>query len=177
MLFSLLIILIMFLMSLTFFVGLILFIFGRLKKDKNNKLTKVGLILLGIPTSIIILFLLLSLISEIFSSKPDEEDLVGTYHIVKVTQVNFDKNIYSKVKLQFYKGGRFTLTPTPNIDICESGKYKVDYKWDYNELSLECPASGFTSAHIDRGFGSFRIEFIIGDPDSGESIYFEKNND
>ena len=112
MLFSLLIILIMFLMGLTFFVGLILFIFGRLKKDKNNKLTKVGLILLGIPTSIIILFLLLSLVGEIFSSKPDEEDLVGTYHIVKVTQVNFDKNIYSKVKLQFYKGGRFTLTPT-----------------------------------------------------------------
>ena len=171
------IILITFFIGFTFFVGLILVIIGRLKKDKNNKLTKVGLILLGIPTSIIILFLLLSLVGEIFSSKPDEEDLVGTYHIVKVTQVNFDKNIYSKVKLQFYKGGRFTLTPTPNIDICESGKYKVDYKWDYNELSLECPASGFTSAHIDRGFGSFRIEFIIGDPDSGESIYFEKNND
>ena len=174
MLLSLLVVIIIFLMGLTFLVGLILFIIGRLRKDKKNNFTIAGLIIAGIPTSIVVLLILLSLFAEFFSSKPDEEDLVGTYQIVKVTQLDIDKNTFSNYKLRFYANGRFSLTPTPKIEVCESGKYKVDYKWNYNELSLECPTSGFTSAHIDRGFGNFRIEFIIGDPDSGESIYFEK---
>jgi len=164
----------MFLMGLTFIVGLILFIVGRLKKDKNNKLTKAGLIIAGIPTSIVVLFLFLSLVVEIFSSKPDEEDLVGTYHIVEVTNLDIDKNTYNKYKLQFTENGRFTLTPTPFIKVCESGKYQVDYEFDYNELTFQCPTTGFSTAHIAREFGNFKIEFTIGDPDSGESIYFEK---
>jgi len=174
MLLSLLFIVIIFLMVLTFLAGIVIFIIGRLTKDQNNQLSIAGLIIAGIPTSIVVLFLLLGLVGEIFSTKPDEEDLIGTYHIVKVTNLDFDKNSYNKYKLQFTENGRFTLTPTPYIEVCESGKYQVDYKFAYNELSFECPTVGFTTAHIDRGFGNYKIEFIIGDPDSRQSIYFEK---
>jgi len=165
----------MILMGLTFIVGLVLFIIGQLKKDKKNKIRKAGLIIGSIPIGIILLLLMLSLIGEIFTSKPDNEDLVGIYRIVKVTQLDIDKTKYSEYVLEFDEDNTFTLTQTPYIDVCESGKYKVDYKWDYNELSLECPTF-FTSAHIVRDFGNFQIEFIIGDPDSGESIYFEKTS-
>lgn len=160
-------------MGLTFLVGLILLIIGKLKRDKNNNLIKSGLIFAGIPTSIAVLLLLMNLFSEIFSSKPNEKDLVGKYHIVEVTNLDFDKNTYDNYNLQFYKNGQFTLTPTPYIDVCENGKYDVDYSSSYNELSLQCE-NDFTSAHINRGFGNHQIEFVIGDPDSGESIFFEK---
>ncbi len=168
-----LIIIIMLLMGLTFLVGLFIFTLGHFKKEKNKRHRKAGLIIAGIPTGIVVAFFLLSLFGEIFTIKPNNEDLVGKYHIVKVTQLDFDKSTYGNYKLQFYKNGTFTLTPTPYIEVCESGKYQVDYKWDYNELSLKC-SEYYTSAHIDRGFGNFQIEFIIGDPDSGESIYFER---
>jgi hypothetical protein len=68
----------------------------------------------------------------------------------------------------------FELTPVPYIDVCNKGKYTVDYAFDYNEISLMC-GNGTRPAHIDRHFNYYRIEFIIGDPDSGESIYFEKD--
>jgi hypothetical protein len=155
----------MIIMGLAFLVGLALLL--------NNNTRKKGILLAGIPSSIVIICLLFSWFSEQFTSKPQTKDLVGTYHIVKVTQLNFDKNTYEKYKLQFFENGTFKLTPTPSIDVCQSGKYKVDYEFEYNELSLKCP-NLYTSAHIDRGFGNYRIEFVIGDPDSGESIYFEK---
>lgn len=165
MIFNLLILFIIIIMGLAFLVGLAFLL--------NNNTRKKGLLLTGIPSSIILVCLLFSLFNELFTSKPQTKDLVGTYHIVKVTRLDFDKNTYDKYKLQFFENGAFTLTTTPFIDICQSGKYKVDYDFDYNELSLDC-TNLFTSAHIDRGFGNYRIEFVIGDPDSGESIYFEK---
>lgn len=152
-------------MGLAFLVGLAFLL--------NNNTRKKGLLLAGIPSSIVLVCLLFSLSSELFTSKPQTKDLIGTYHIVKVTRLDFDKNTYDKYKLQFYENGTFTLTKTPFIDLCQSGKYEVDYEFDSNELSLECK-NLVTSAHIDRGFGNYRIEFVIGDPDSGESIYFEK---
>ncbi|MBF4473803.1 hypothetical protein [Flavobacterium sp. HJJ] len=155
----------MIVMGLAFLVGLAFLL--------NNNTRKKGIILAGIPSSIVIIFLVFNLFSEIFTRKPQTKDLVGTYHIVKVTQLDFDRNTYDKYKLQFFENGTFRLTPTPSIDVCQSGKYEVDYQFEYNELSLKC-SNLVTSAHIDRGFGNYRIEFVIGDPDSGESIYFEK---
>jgi len=152
-------------MGLTFLVGLAFLL--------NNNTRKKGILLVGIPSSIVIVCYLFSLFSELFTSKPQSKDLVGTYHIVKVTQLDFDKNTYDKYKLQFFENGTFKLTTTPSIDICQSGKYDVDYEFEYNELSFKCEKT-VTTAHIDRGFGNYRIEFVIGDPDSGESIYFEK---
>lgn len=165
MIFNLLILLIIIIMGLSFLVGLAFLL--------NNNTRQKGLVLIGIPSSIVFVCLLFSLFSELFASKPQTKDLIGTYQIVKVTRLDFDKNTYDKYKLQFFENGTFTLTATPFIDVCQNGKYKVDYEFDYNELSLDC-TNLFTSAHIDRGFGNYRIEFVIGDPDSGESIYFEK---
>ncbi len=139
----------------------------------NNNTRKKGLLFAGIPSSIFLVCLLISLFSELFTSKPQIKDLKGTYHIVKVTGINFDKNTYDKYKLQFFENGSFALTTTPYIDICQNGKYSIDYEFDNNELSFDC-TNLVTFAHIDRGFGNYRIEFVIGDPDSGESIYFEK---
>ncbi|MFH6944947.1 hypothetical protein [Flavobacterium sp. FlaQc-50] len=163
--FNILLSLILFIIGLGFFPGL----FFLLKKNTRRK----GLILIKTSSIIVIAFLLFGLFSGLFTSKPKTKDLVGKYHIVKVTRLNIDKNTYDKYKLQLYENGTFKLTTTPSIDICQNGKYEVDYEFEYNELSLECP-NLFTSAHIDRGLGNYRIEFIIGDPDSGESIYFEK---
>ena len=173
MLLSLLILLTMYLLGLTFIIGLILFIIGQLKKDKKNKIRKTGLIIGSIPIGCIILLLVFNLINEIFTSKPNKETLVGIYQIVKVTQLDIDKDTYDQYVLKLNKGNTFTLTPTPYIDICISGEYKVNYKMYYNELSLWCP-SVISSVHIDRNFGDFQIEFVIGDPDSGQSIFFEK---
>lgn len=160
-------------MGFIFLVGLVMFTVGQLKKDKNNRIRKTGLIIAGIPTTIVVLMLLLSLIGEIFTSKPDNSDLVGKFQIVKVTQLDFDKSTFKNYHLQFHENGKFTLTPTPFIDVCKSGKFKINYDSYYNELSLECSAF-YTTAHIDRGFGGYKIEFVIGDPDSGRSIFFEK---
>jgi hypothetical protein len=76
--------------------------------------------------------------------------------------------------LKFEPSGTYELTPIPEIEICEKGKYEVDCQYDYNELLFKCNHSGST-AHIDRGFRSYGIAFIYDDPDLGESIYFEKD--
>ncbi len=176
MLLSLVLAVIALFMLLTFLVGLILLIIGLLKKDKGKKLKKLGLIVGSIPIGIIVFIFLAGQTAELLLSKPNSEELVGIYHISKTTQIDIPKTDYNKYLLQFKEDGTFNLSPTPFLETCESGKYKLDYKWDYNELSFECPKA-FTSAHIDRGIGSFQIEFIIGDPDSGESIFFKRVDD
>ena len=65
------------------------------------------------------------------------------------------------------------MTKTPYIDICDTGKYEVGYQFDNNELSIKCNQS-YSTAHIESDFSGYRIEFIVDDPDSGTSIFFEK---
>lgn len=147
---------------------------GMQRRDDNGQLTPIGLAMVSIPPSIVVMIVLWKVCIEHLTTKPSDRDLVGTYHIVKVTVPEFDEATFQRYKLQFYENGTFSLTPTPHISVCESGTYEVDYDFDLNELTFGCHG-GFTTAHIDRGFGSFRIEFIVGDPDSEESIYFEKD--
>jgi len=138
---------------------------------------KTGKIIAGILTLLLILTILFYLLGDKYSYKPDKKDLIGEYHIVKVTRLNFNKETSNNYKLNLYSNGNFTLTKTPFIEIYGNGKYDVDYDDEYNELSLEYSMNGkhgFTVAHINRTFFGYKIEFIIGDPDSGESIYFEK---
>lgn len=109
---------------------------------------------------------------DLIMFKPSEKDLMGVYEIVDVNNLDINKTSYKKYQLELKSDGTFTLTPTPYIEVCESGMYEVDYSFAYNELAFRC--DGFTMAHIDPGFDTFRIEFVIGDPDNGESIYFGK---
>ena len=139
----------------------------------HNNLTKVGLIICCIPVAAITIPLLFAEIVSPFKYKPSWTELIGEYQITEVTKRGFDKSTFNSYKLVFKSDSTFTLTPTPFIDMCDSGKYELDYSEKYNELSYRC-GMGYYSGHIERRFGDFRIEFIIGDPDSGESIFFKK---
>jgi hypothetical protein len=174
MIFSILLLLLMAFLGLTFLVGLILLLIGRLKKDRKNDFTEVGIVLAGIPAGIVALLFLLSLLGELFSSKPDEDDLVGKFHLVEVSGLSFDESTFNNYTLEFYKNGKFSMSNTPYIELCKSGDYNVNYSSNYNELSLHCPKKGYYSAHIVREFGSYKIEFVIGDPDRGNSLFFQK---
>lgn len=141
---------------------------------EKNAILKIALVLIGIPVTAIIGVCIYEEVTSLTFAKPTQSDLVGKYHISKATVRNFSASAFNKYKLEFKRDSTFELTPTPNIDVCDSGKYEVDYQFEYNEISFRCNNT-VTPAHIDRHFGYYRIEFIVGDPDSGESIYFEKD--
>jgi hypothetical protein len=141
-----------------------------------NGYTIAGFLILGIPIGIAINIILYGLIFRIFAAKPNQKDLVGVYHIVETTNIDFDVKTYNQYRLEFNSDSSFILSDTPYLELCDSGKYEVDYTFDGNEINLNCYNDNvFRCAHIDRHFGSYRIEFVIGDPDSGESIYFKKD--
>jgi len=150
--------------------------YSKLKVNffQKNAILKIVLILIGIPISAIICICIYEGITGLTFAKPTQLELVGKYHISQATVRNLSASTFNKYKLEFNRDSTFELTPTPNIDICDKGKYEVDYQFDYNEISFRCN-NGIMPAHIDRHYGYYRIEFIIGDPDSGESIYFEKD--
>jgi hypothetical protein len=106
--------------------------------------------------------------------KSSQQELVGKYHISKVTVHDFQSTAVNTFKLEFKHNSTFGLTPTPYIHVCDKEKFSVDYRFENNELTVMC--SNETSiAHIDLHLGYYPIEFIIGGSDSGESIFFEKD--
>ncbi len=157
-------------LGVLFIIGIILFIIGKFKKNDDNITSKTGLKIILIPIIIITSIVVYGFIREVFTSKPDKKDLVGRYKMSNSSFIDIGKENY---KLEFFENGNFTISKTPNIDLCENGEYDVDYKFVDNEVSFKC-GNGYSTARIDREFGNYKIEFIIGDPDSGESIYFEK---
>lgn len=167
---SILILFAVFVLILTFVIGIVVLIFGKLRKNNNNKLFNIGLKITLTPIILIATIIGYGFIREVFTSKPDKKDLVGKY---VMSDASFISNEKEKYTLQFFNSGKYKITETPNIDLCENGEYDVDYQFDGNELSFKCDG-GYRIASIDRGFGGYRIQFVIGDPDSGESIYFEK---
>ncbi len=169
---SLLIILTIITLGITFTIGVILFIVGKFKKE-DFKMSKRGLKITLIPIVIISIIFIYGFIWEVFSVKPNKQDLVGKYKMSNSSFLDIGKENY---KLELFKNGTFSISKTPSIDLCENGKYNVDYEYEGNEISFECGNSSHM-ASINRGFENYKIEFIIGDPDSGESIYFEKIED
>lgn len=161
-----------------FLVGLFILIIGLLKRNKKNDVTKTGLIVAGIPAGLTFLFFFFQLFVEIFTAKPNEKELVGVYHISEVRNLDFDKSTFNNYKLQLNNDKSFYLSPTPFIEVCDSGQFEVTYHFmEDNRLWFDCSdrhKGFFGVTQIDRHFGSYRIEFIIGDPDSRKSIYYEK---
>ena len=171
---SIIFLFLIFLLAIVFIVGTIILLVGLLKKDKRNSTTKTGLVFMSIPVGIVAIVFLYDFCHDTFTKKPTDKDLVGIYHITEGSGL-IAPNRYKFYSLEFINDGTFHLLSTPNLNVCETGKYSVDWQFSFNELSFLCD-KGITTAHIDRNFSGFRIEFIIGDPDSGESIFFTKDN-
>lgn len=171
--FSILFTLFLFLLAGIFFIGIAVLVVGLVKKGKQNSLRKAGLIITGFPILIIAIIFSYDFIFEHFTFKPTEKDLVGVYHIVKAEGL-IPKQFYHSYALEFKSDGNFYMNPTPMISICEKGKYSVDWQLSLSEVSFEC-AGRISTAHIDRSFSGYKIEFIFGDPDEGQSIYFAKD--
>jgi hypothetical protein len=156
---SFLLLFIILIFGLLFLIGLILAIIGKIRKKK--RMANIGIKILIIPIIVIAVILVYRFTWEIFASKPDEKDLVGKY-------VSTENESY---ELEFLENGNFELSNIPEIDLCETGKYRLDSNKD--EIMFDCDSVS-NYAKIDRGFGNYKIQFIIGDPDGGENIYFEK---
>jgi hypothetical protein len=161
-------------LGLVFIIGGCLAFIGLVSKN-HRSLIKTGFIFCIVPIGLLLITWFFAQVLNSFKHKPTLAELVGEYHITEVTNLNFDKSTYDQYILKFESDSTFTLTPTPYIDVCDSGKYEVDYSFENNEIAYRC-GKGYISGHIDRQFGDFRIEFIIGDPDSDQSIYFGKVN-
>ncbi len=136
----------------------------------------IGTIVVGLIPGLFLISYIISLFCDTFETKPNQMDLVGVYHVVETTNLDMDPKTYKQYKLELKKDSTFVLSPTPNIGVCDSGRYELDYNPKGNELIINCPnlTSDF-SAEIERNFGSFRIEFIITDPHVGQSIFFKKD--
>lgn len=161
-------------LCLVFIIGGGLAFIGLVSKN-HRSLIKTGFIICSVPIGLLLITLFFTGVLNSFKHRPIPAELVGEYHITEVTNLNFDKNTYDQYRLRFKSDSTFTLTPTPYIEVCDSGKYQVDYSFENNELVYRC-GKGYISGHIDRQFGAFRIEFIVGDPDGEQSIYFGKVN-
>lgn len=161
-------------LSFILIVGGTLIFIGLISKT-HKKFIKTGLIICFIAVGIIVIPLFFTSIFDSFKYKPSSIDLIGEYQITEVTNLDFDKATYGRYKLVFKSDSTFTLTPTPNIEVCDSGTYELDYSNEGNELSYRCGRS-YVAGSIDRRFKDFRIEFIIGDPDGRQSIFFGKIN-
>lgn len=173
MIFSILFVLIIFIFITSIIVGVVLLLASIKETRHSTVIRKVGLILAGLPTSIVAVVLIVLSLYDFISFKPTSTDLVGTYYVTKATNLGINSSDYDRYSLNINPDGTFKMSKVPHIDLCESGEYKVDYENSHNELSIYCP-NLITSAHIDQGLFGFRLQFIIGDPDSGESIFFEK---
>jgi hypothetical protein len=146
--------------SLTLIVGIVLLIIGKFKQ--RNKLSNLGLKILLIPIIVVVALFIYAIGFEILTTKPNLEELAGKY----VSSENY--------KLKLLSNGNFEMDNIPEIDLCENGKFRFDE--DDDEIWFNCDSIS-SSAKIDRGIGDYKIEFVIGDPDSGESVYFEKIDD
>lgn len=173
MFFNLFIILLLFIVVLIFIAGLVLLVIGLLKKPKRNGYTITGAFLSGIPLLILLIFKSYTLLLENYAVKPTQQELVGHYKISEVTNLDFDPSTFKDYHLELKSDSTFIMTKTPYIELCDTGKYEVDYTFENNELAIKCDGA-YSMAHIESDFGGFRIEFTIDDPDSGTSIYFEK---
>jgi len=160
------------LICLLLVIGACLIVVGFLWKSKK-KLRSTGLIICCVPLAFLAISSILITLFDFLKHKPDRAELVGEYQITEVTNLKFDKATYDHYKLVLKADSTFSLTATPYVTICDTGRYELDYSFSGNELAFQC-GRGYHLVHLERRFGGFRIEFISGDPDSEQSIYFEK---
>jgi hypothetical protein len=165
-------ILLFFVFITLFGVGFIIILIGSIRKPRFNRVTKIGMTFFSLPVIVILVGLGYEVFHNIISTKPDEQDIVGTYQISDDSGLLKGHKL-NKFKLVLKQDYTYTFTPIPMISICQEGKYELDYQFKLNELTFRCE-NGLIPAHLNRELGGFTIEFVIGDPDGGESIHFKK---
>ncbi|MEO1625923.1 MAG: hypothetical protein AAFV25_12260 [Bacteroidota bacterium] len=140
---------------------------GLLRSSSSKLARLISFLLVVIPAVI----LCWNPISQLFTFQPSDKDLVGRYIIVKADNDIPEENFQNHV-LELKADQTFSLTPTPGIELCESGQYELDLDFVYNELAFQCD-QGWTPKHIKRKINGFEIEFFL-NFDTGASICFEK---
>lgn len=155
----------------TFFIGLNYYSNGETYGEGEKR--KIGKRLMILPFVILISYFFFFYLFQKISFKPKQDDLVGKYEISEVSTIKIEKTEFSKYYLELKNNGDFYFNNKPEIDICEIGKYKLYNSTDESQISFDCGYNN-SSAKIISGLNSFEIEFIIGDPDSGESIRYKK---
>ncbi len=153
------------------FIGLNYYSSGNVNRIESKK--KIGKKLMLFPFGVILICIFSIFIYQKISFKPNKNDIIGKYEISEASNVGIDKNEFKNYNLELKKNGEFQISNIPNLYICENGTYKFHNTENESEINFDgCNANN--SANIVSSLNSFKIEFIIGDPDSGESIYFKK---
>ena len=123
-------------------------------------------------------------------SKPDEEDLIGTWTATKGTIRDIkDRGGYSQSdpKLILSADGTCTVTDMPDWwrggfgeshkqFESGSGKWNIEKDenvWKIYVLALKLPA-GHQAVHLARQKPPYQLHITLGDPDSGNYMLFER---
>lgn len=161
--------LIAFILGLSFLIGIVVMIIGFWKNPINKNQIIKGFSLFVFPLLIFIYYSIKpSLLYEV-----TEDNILGTYKVSESSTI--DVNSLEKVRLKINSDGGFYLNQKiPNVTICQKGKFEFSQEIeDENALSFYC-GNVISVQGIKRNFTNFEIEFMIGDPDNNEAIYFEK---
>lgn len=155
----------------TFFIGLNCYSNGKVYGDERKR--KFGKRLLLMPYGILATYSILFFIYDKISFQPNKNDVVGKYEISKVSNIEIENNDFEKYSLELKENREFYFKHKPEIEICENGTYKLTKSQSETNIVFQCGYSDNT-AIIVNSLSSFEIEFIIGDPDNGQSISYKK---
>lgn len=142
-------------------------IIGFWKNPMNKKQLLKGFYLLIFPLLIFIYYSIKpSLLYEV-----TDGNIVGTYKVSKSSTI--DVSDLEKIRLRLDSKGNFYLNDRiPKVNICQKGKFEFSPEIEeINAMSFSC-GDTISVQGIKRNFTNFEIEFMIGDPDSNETIYF-----
>lgn len=158
------------------FVGIFFFGFnyysnGKVYGEEKKKI--IGKRLMILPFGILATYIILFFLFQKISFNPNQNDIIGKYEISEVSNIEIKKTEFGKYNLVLKQNGEFYFENKPEIDICENGTYKYYKSGNESEVGFDCGNIN-SSAKIVSNLSSFKIEFIIGDPDSGESICYKK---
>jgi hypothetical protein len=155
----------------SFFFGLNYYSNGKVYGDERKRNFVKKLIML--PFGIFIAYILLFYLFQEILFKPNLNEIIGEYEISDVNNIEIEKSNYQKHNLELKSNGEYNFKNKPNIEICERGIYNLYETGNKTEINFKC-MNGNSSAKIINNLWSFEIEFIIGDPDSGENISYKK---
>jgi hypothetical protein len=153
------------------FLGLDYYSSGKAYGEERK--TKIGKRLMILPFGIVAAYILLFFLYQKIAFKPNEQDVIGSYEISEASNVGIEKKEFPQYNLELRKNGEFYFNNMPDIDICATGRYTIYDAEDGTGIRFDCLGNN-GSAEIVSSLRSFKIEFNIGDPDSGERICYKK---
>ena len=147
---------------LSFLVGFILMIVGKIQRRKP--ILKLGCIFFLIPFSILIFTIAYKIVEKKRSENLTQNDLVGNYILINSNSAN-----ENKVQLKLYENGKFEISDLLANQICERGKYSL-YA---NEVWFRCDNHS-SIAKIERGIINLNLKFNFHNADNNEKFTVQK---